>query len=76
MITLLIVIGTVLLVLIPILMYLSGYNLITTVAVGGILAAGFWLVHAFQLGLKERPFEYFAALSWMTFSLIVLVHDY
>jgi len=52
------------------------FNLITTVAVGGLIASGFWIAHTFELGIKERPYEFLAAFAWFVFSLIVFMYDY
>lgn len=73
---LLAIIGSVFIIALALIMCLTGFNLITTSAVGGMIASGFWLLHVYYCGISKGPYEFLAAFSWFVFSMVVFIYDY
>lgn len=74
--TIIIILISILITMLALIMVAFGVNLITITAIGGIIASGFWIVHVYNLGIKERPYEFFAAFTWFIFSAMVFLYEY
>lgn len=74
--SMIIMIGLTIIIALAILMCVFDFNIITTAAVGGLIASGLWIVHTLKHGVEERPYEFLAAFAWFVFSMVVFLYDY